>query len=131
RDLDAAYAALNARLSRTTATLETVSRELDERNTALNFLEEASEALGSSLDYEQTLSRIVDLAVPRIADYCTVDLLEGAMFQRLATKHVDPDKLKLIDKLQEIVRGQGVRGVAHTLRTGQTHLTPEITDEMW
>jgi len=42
----------------------------------LRFLAEASEQLGESLDYDLTLSRVTRLAVPYLADWCTVDLLE-------------------------------------------------------
>ena len=41
----------------------------------LQFLSDASLALASSLDYKTTIQRIADLAVPRIADWCAVDLL--------------------------------------------------------
>src|SRR5947208_12854705 len=40
------------------------------------FLAEATVALASSLDYEATLARIPHLAVPPLADWCSVDLLE-------------------------------------------------------
>src|SRR5690606_7978711 len=41
------------------------------------FLAEASEQLGASLDYEEALRRIVRLAVPDVADWCLVDLLDA------------------------------------------------------
>src|SRR5439155_14956398 len=40
------------------------------------FLAEATVALASSLDYEATLARIPHLAVPPLADWCSVDVLE-------------------------------------------------------
>ena len=48
----------------------------DEREASLReqFLSEAGEALSSSLDYEDTLRRIARLAVPRLADWCSVEL---------------------------------------------------------
>lgn len=39
------------------------------------FLAEASRALGASLDAETTLAMLPRLAVPRLADYCVVDLV--------------------------------------------------------
>src|SRR5207237_4217761 len=39
------------------------------------FLADASELLGSSLDYERTLARLVELAVPRLADWCEIDIV--------------------------------------------------------
>jgi signal transduction histidine kinase len=129
--LSTRLAEVEAELARTRTALETTKQALAERDAALTFLEEATELLGSSLNYESTLTSIVDLAVPRIAEYCTVDLSDGVLFERLATKHINPDKLELTNRLQKLLGGQGARGVAHTLRTGQTHLTPEITDDMW
>jgi PAS domain S-box-containing protein len=41
------------------------------------LLADASAALGASLDYEDTLRRIADLAVPRLADWCSVALPRG------------------------------------------------------
>src|SRR5207248_11470674 len=41
------------------------------------FLAEASVLLDSSLDYDTTLQRVAQLAVPRFADLCVVDQLEA------------------------------------------------------
>ena len=38
---------------------------------------QAGAVLASSLDYEQTLARIAELAVPRLADWCAVTLPDG------------------------------------------------------
>ena len=48
-------------------------RRADER---LRFLAEASTVLGSSLDYEQTLVAVSELAVPMLADWCSISVLE-------------------------------------------------------
>ncbi len=44
----------------------------EEAHRGVAFLAEASSALASSLDYERTLARVVELAVPRLADWCAV-----------------------------------------------------------
>ena len=56
------------------------------------FLGEAGALLASSLDYRATLTRLTRLAVPRLADLCAVDMVEGDSVQRLAVTHVDPAK---------------------------------------
>ena len=67
----------------------TTPRLLSERLAAL--LAEMSVLLGSSLDYERTLPRIVRLAVPTLGDLCAVDLLqEDGRLHRVACAHVDP-----------------------------------------
>jgi len=67
------------------------SREQAERaNRQTAFLAEASAALGNSLDYEETLRTVAQLAVPQIADWCAVDVVdEHGEVQRLAVSHID------------------------------------------
>ena len=45
---------------------------------ALRFLADAGQVLSSSLDYEQTLRRVAQLAVPEFADWCAVFLTDEA-----------------------------------------------------
>jgi signal transduction histidine kinase len=65
------------------------------------FLSSASAALAESLDYERTLHRVAELAVPDIADWCTVTVVDahGAV-RRLAVVHADPAKRELADEYQ-------------------------------
>ncbi|MGH2943957.1 MAG: PAS domain-containing protein, partial [Solirubrobacteraceae bacterium] len=56
------------------------------------FLAEASRVLGSSLDYEQTLRSVAWAAVPGLADWCGVDLVdEQGARERVAAAHPDPE----------------------------------------
>ena len=72
---------------------EIATRRRSERQRA--FLVRAMETFASSLDYLTTLARVAELAVPELADWCTVDILEpGALSPRqLAVAHVDPAKV--------------------------------------
>jgi PAS domain S-box-containing protein len=76
------------------------SLALDEHRS--RFLAAAAAALSSSLDYERTLRTIAQLAVPEIADWCAVDIIddEGAL-QRVAVANVDPSKVALAEQLEE------------------------------
>ena len=70
------------------------------------FLVEAGWVLGSSLDYEQTLADVARLAVPRVADWCAVDIFVDGALERLALEHADPLKVALARELQEaMLRG--------------------------
>ena len=69
------------------------------------FLAEAGWVLGSSLDYEQTLADVARLAVPHVADWCTVDIFVDGKLERLALEHVDPLKLALARELEETMLG--------------------------
>jgi signal transduction histidine kinase/DNA-binding response OmpR family regulator len=56
------------------------------------FLSEASRVLGASLDVETTLSMLPRLAVPRLADYSVVELVDGPEARRrVGAAHADPD----------------------------------------
>src|SRR5262249_6359268 len=41
-----------------------------------SFLARAGEALAASVDYRESLAIVAQLAVPRLADWCTVDVVE-------------------------------------------------------
>jgi PAS domain S-box-containing protein len=99
----------------------------------LNFLLRASELLSSTLDYQETLQQVADLAVPRIADWCTVDLIdEEGSIESVAVAHVDPAKIQLAAELRERYPPdpQGPTGTAAVIRTGEPELIDEITDEL-
>ncbi len=93
------------------------------------FLVDASELLGSSLDYETTLRNVVKLAVPSIADWCAVDLLtpEGAI-RRVNVAHVDPDKVKWAYEILERfpTNLNATNGVGWVLRNGETEFVPDV-----
>jgi PAS domain S-box-containing protein len=99
----------------------------------LAFLAEVSETLASSLDYQTTLARIARLAVPRVADWCAIDMLEpDGSLRRVETSHVDPAKVQLALELAERypTPADAPYGVPHVVRSGQPELYPEITDAM-
>jgi PAS domain S-box-containing protein len=114
----------------------TIIEDVTERKRAelrSEFLADASAALASSLDYEQTLRNVAELAVPDIADWCAVDLLDDDGDRRtVAVAHVDRDRLSLAETLRNYVpdRVDPEEGLGRVLHTGQAVLYPEITDEM-
>src|SRR5206468_1241419 len=68
----------------------------------LALVAEASEALASSLDYRVTLQAIAQLVVPRLADWCMVDLLaEDGSLHQTAVAHRDPSKVALASELRD------------------------------
>jgi PAS domain S-box-containing protein len=97
------------------------------------FLAESSAALASSLDYETTLATVASLAVPDLADWCVVHVVEAdANVRRLAVAHADPGKVKWAQELQSRYPydPDSPRGIANVLRTGRTEFYPVISDEM-
>jgi signal transduction histidine kinase/ActR/RegA family two-component response regulator len=66
------------------------------------FLAAASRVLASSLDYEITLKNVAQLAIPTIADWCFVDVLQpDGHLQRLAVVHLDLTKVAEAEELQQ------------------------------
>ena len=114
--------------------LQQQSRERAEQaNRQAAFLAEASSALASSLDYESTLRTVAALAVPHIADWCAVDIVDDhGHVRRLAVAHVDPARVEvartLQDRYPEAPDAPG--GVQHVIRTATAALYPAITDDM-
>lgn len=98
-----------------------------------NFLAEASRLLTSTLDYEATLTRVAQLSVPGLADWCAVDMIEeDQSVKRLAVTHVDPAKVEWAHEIQRRYPPDmsAPRGVPRVLRTGVSEIYPEVTDEM-
>lgn len=96
------------------------------------FLAEVSAVLSSSLEYEQTLQSIANLAVPYFADWCSVDLLnDDRTIGRVAVAHCDPDKVKFGWELaQRFPRHlDDGYGIAKVMQTGQVEIAIEIADE--
>lgn len=98
----------------------------------LTYLAEASRILSSSLDYQTTLNTIAKLAVPHIADWCAIDLInESGELKQVVVAHKDPRKIQWAKKLRakQPPDMSAPRGVPNVLRTGQPELYPEFTDE--
>jgi PAS domain S-box-containing protein len=96
------------------------------------FLADTGALLSSSLDYRTTLASVARLAVPTLADWCAVYVLEDGSVERLAVEHPDPEKVVQALKLQERYPPdpESPGGVYSVLRTGRPEFYPEITDEM-
>jgi PAS domain S-box-containing protein len=99
----------------------------------LAFLSEASAALGESLDYNETLSRVANLAVPALADWCAVDVLEDMdQVHRVALAHADPKGMALVEDIQRRwpPDPDSPGAARQVIDTGaRLHIT-EVTDQM-
>jgi len=96
------------------------------------FLADVSEVLASSLDFEQTLQSVAQLAVPYFADWCAVDRLnDDGTISRVAVAHSDPAKVQLgWDLAQRFPRRvEDGYGMSDVMKTGQSQILIEITDE--
>lgn len=103
------------------------------------FLAEASQLLFSSLDYATTLTTVARAAVPRLGDWCAVDVVTDPdstawppPIARLAVVHQDPAKLALAEELERRYPPDwsARTGIAETIRNRTVTFVPSITDEM-
>lgn len=98
----------------------------------LAFLADASMALTASLDFEQTVDAVTSLLVPRLADWCTLVLLEDGALTPVGIAHTDPDKTRWAWQLVRAYpsRTDAPHGDANVLRTGVSELYPVMPDEL-
>jgi PAS domain S-box-containing protein len=112
-----------------------VNRDFTEQHrteAAQRFLAEASALLGSSLDYAATLAKVAQLAVPRLADWCAVEMRTEGGSEQLAVAHVDPAKVEYAWETRRRwpTNPDAPTGVPEVLRSGKPQLYPEVTDAM-
>ncbi|MEA2322004.1 MAG: hypothetical protein QOD81_1854 [Solirubrobacteraceae bacterium] len=104
------------------------------RQDALTFLAEAGKALAGSLDPVRTMEEIARLAVPRLADWCAVQLAADfrGTYENIAVAHVDPDKVSWARALQDRYPPDpdAPTGAPEVVRTGRSELYPEIDEAL-
>ena len=99
----------------------------------LAFIARASEILGSSLDPGETLQTLASVAVPQVADWCVVHLVEeDGSLNVAALAHKDPEMITLANELQERypTPSDSPRGLPAVIASGEPEIYPEIPDEM-
>ncbi|HYQ14315.1 MAG TPA: GAF domain-containing protein, partial [Polyangiaceae bacterium] len=98
------------------------------------FLAMAGEALVSSLDYQATLANVARFAVPRLADWVAVDLLDPATgrIEQVAVAHADPAKVRYAEELGKRYPPPQDRpnGVPQVIRSGKSELYTEVPQEL-
>jgi PAS domain S-box-containing protein len=99
----------------------------------LSFLAESSRLLVASLDYQETLQAVAQLAGTDIADWLAVYMVdEQGRPRRIIGQHPDPQKNALVQELlasysRPVDETSPMHAVVHD---GKTMLVEEVTDEM-
>ncbi len=120
-----------------------MERKARERTEAIldsvTFLADATRVLSASLDYTETLTNLARASVPRLGDWCAVDIVENPEsgnwppeVRRIAIIHQDPARIEIAKTLAaEFPTDWSTdRGLAFVLRTGQPLFAPVITEDM-
>ena len=107
--------------------------EAEARQERLGFLADASNVLAGSLDFEETFENLAHLVVPRLADFCVIEIgdEEGALYE-VAIAHRDPQeesKLSQPDAPDPIARLARCAG-ARVYQSGQSELCCKVDDKI-
>jgi PAS domain S-box-containing protein len=133
---------LEARVYPRTDGLTIVFQDVTARHRAQEttaFLAEASRLLSASLDYEATLRTVASSAVPRLGDWCAVDIVRDPTvaawppeLDRLAVVHEDPAKIAVGMTLttRYPTDWTAPTGMPAVLRDRAPFFLPVVTDAM-
>ena len=98
-----------------------------------SFLAEATRLLTESLNIEVVLERLANLAVPVLADWCAIHLVdERGDPKEIAVAHVDPEKVAGVREMQERYPQdpESETGTNEVIRTRVPLLYQEIPEEL-
>ncbi|HEX6746386.1 MAG TPA: GAF domain-containing sensor histidine kinase [Longimicrobium sp.] len=107
-------------------------RDAESEARRARFLSNVSSVLSSSLDYHATLSVLAKLAVPELADWCVIDVLEeDGRMARVAAAHAEHEREPLLAVLCDEFppRMDGPSVGAQALRSGTPVYVPRVSDE--
>jgi PAS domain S-box-containing protein len=125
--------ARQAALALERARFSAAERALRER---LAFLAEATALLTSSLELERTLARLTELAVPLLADWCTISMLveETREIEQLVVAHQDPERKRWAEAMRDRTRRIHIDDefdlTAQVIRTGEPVFLREVPQEL-
>ena len=103
------------------------------RELRARLLADATAVLTSSMNYERTLQRVAEMAVPDLADWCGVALPDERGYVRtVAVAHSDPEKAhfarELAERYPEPANAPG--GAPAVIRNGIPQVVNDISDEL-
>jgi PAS domain S-box-containing protein len=94
------------------------------------LLAEASRVLSSSFDYQTTLARVARLAVPYLADYCVIDMVEAGRLRRVTTAAAEAATESLVHRLMDYVPdlAWSENPIVAALQSGEPLLVRDVDD---
>ena len=103
------------------------------------FLAETSQLLAASTDFDETLRNLAHAAVPRLGDWCAVDILEDPAsalwppkMRRVAVVHQDPEMIALGARMlaEYPTDWNSPFGIAKVIREGASMFVPVVPEAM-
>ncbi len=113
--------------------MATADARVKRRGWATALLVETGAMLSKSLDLETTMSDVVQLTIPELADLCVIDLRdrEGAIGE-LAAASADPTLSKRLEALRSRfpLDPAGAHPVAEVIRSGEAQLLGDMSSDL-
>jgi PAS domain S-box-containing protein len=97
-----------------------------------SVLAESGRLLSASLDYQQTLDNVARAAIPGLADWCMVELIDrGGRREQIVIAHRDPAQRELAVRMQELEDDEPrpEQAVRRVVSSGESALFLDVTDE--
>ena len=96
------------------------------------FLVGAARLLAQAMDVRETLERLAELAAPKLADVCVIDLAVEEGLTRPVVRHGDPARQHLADRMRvhHLPRRQASHPSARALAEGRTQWIRSVDDEL-
>ncbi|WP_040340160.1 SpoIIE family protein phosphatase [Candidatus Blastococcus massiliensis] len=96
-----------------------------------SFLLEAARLLAETADVPETVERVAELVVGRLADLCVIDLDTDEALTRPAVRHRDPARLHLAEELRtrHLPRRSSGHPSVQAMRRGSTEWIASVDDE--
>ena len=107
--------------------------EAEARQERLAFLAEASNVLAGSLELQDTFQNLAHLVVPRLADFCIIDIAdENGTLQQVAVAHRNPEDASKLHKLKEHYPPSlgSKHGGTRVFQTGKSEMCCDLTEEV-
>jgi signal transduction histidine kinase len=93
------------------------------------ILAEVSQTLSGSLDFKTTVAAIMNITVPKFADWSGLGLAEGEAGVRLvAFASPNGDQSFTNQVVNTVLNADAPRGICHAVRTGKTEFYPKIEE---
>jgi PAS domain S-box-containing protein len=111
-----------------------VLRDVTERKKAeetQRFLADSSAVLARSLDYRTTLAGLARIALPHLADWCVIDVLDNGRLRRIEAAHRDPALDPLVQQLMAFPpEAARAHPSVTVVETGEPELIERVSDSL-
>ena len=95
------------------------------------LLDETGAVFAASIDIDATFDALAALLVPRLADYCIVDMVEDGRLRQVVIAHRNPEHEQLLRELRERYppTANAAHPVSEVLATGEPYLVEDARVE--